>query len=72
MSEISGDDEHGGYPAGPVPGGRVVELMRKYPNLLGDLSAGSGLNAIMRDRKFGISFLNDFRTDCILVRLLQH
>ncbi len=61
-SEISGDDRHGGYPDGPViPGGRVVELMRKYPNLLGDLSAGSGLNAIMRDRKFGISFLNEFQ-----------
>jgi predicted TIM-barrel fold metal-dependent hydrolase len=60
--EISGDDRHGGYPDGPVvQGGRVVELMRNYPNLLGDLSAGSGLNALKRDREFGISFLNEFQ-----------
>lgn len=61
-SEISGDEKHGGYPDGPViPGGRVVELMRRYSNLLGDLSAGSGLNALRRDREFGISFLNEFQ-----------
>ncbi|MGI6538240.1 MAG: amidohydrolase family protein [Caldicoprobacterales bacterium] len=61
-SEISGDQMHGGYPDGPVaPGGRVVELMRKYDNMMGDLSAGSGLNAIMRDREFGIWFLNEFQ-----------
>lgn len=61
-SEISGDDKHNGYPEGKVmPGGRLVELMRKYDNLLGDLSASSGLNAIMRDREFGISFLNEFQ-----------
>lgn len=53
---------HDGYPGGPViPGRRVVELMRRYPNLLGDLSAGSGLNALRRDREFGISFLNEFQ-----------
>ena len=61
-AEISGDDVHDGYPTGKVqPGGRVVELMRKYPNIHGDLSAGSGLNAIMRDREFGIAFLNEFQ-----------
>lgn len=61
-SEISGDEKHGGYPNGPVvPGGRVIELMRRYPNLFGDLSAGSGLNALRRDREFGISFLNEFQ-----------
>lgn len=61
-SEISGDELHGDYPADPVlPGGRVVELMRNYPNLLGDLSAGSGLNALRRDRDFGIEFLNEFQ-----------
>ncbi|NLG53623.1 MAG: amidohydrolase family protein [Clostridiales bacterium] len=61
-SEISGDEFHGGYPASEVlPGGRVVELMRKYPNLLGDLSAGSGLNALRRDKEFGVKFLNEFQ-----------
>ena len=64
-AEISGDcTEEGrdGYPEGPVvPGGRVVELMRKYPNLHGDLSAGSAENAIMRDPEFGYAFMEEFQ-----------
>ncbi|MBQ8748456.1 MAG: amidohydrolase family protein [Oscillospiraceae bacterium] len=61
-AEISGDDFHSGYPKEKVqPGGRVVELMRKYPNLHGDISAGSGLNALKRDKEFAISFLNEFQ-----------
>ena len=61
-AEISGDEFHSGYPKSKVlPGGRVVELMRKYPNLHGDLSAGSGLNALRRDKEFAISFLNEFQ-----------
>lgn len=31
--------------------------MEKYPNIYGDLSAGSGLNAISRDPDFGREFL---------------
>ena len=61
-AEISGEEYHTGYPKGKVlPGGRLVELMRKYPNLCGDISAGSGLNALRRDREFGIAFLNEFQ-----------
>lgn len=61
-AEISGDDFHTDYPEGPVvPGGRVVELMRKYPNLHADISAGSGYNALTRDREFGIAFMNEFQ-----------
>ena len=64
-SEISGDvrqEQRGGYPKGKVtPGGRVVELMRKYPNLCGDLSAGSGFNAVTRDPDFGCAFLEEFQ-----------
>lgn len=46
---------------GPVlPGGRVVELMEKYPNLYGDLSAASGNWAILRDPDHGIAFLERF------------
>lgn len=61
-AEISGDEHHTGYPEGKVqPGGRVVELMRKYPNIHGDLSAGSGFNAIARDREFGIEFMKEFQ-----------
>lgn len=48
----------GGYPKGPVePGGALDRLFDAYPNLWGDLSAGSGANAIGRDREFGQAFL---------------
>ena len=50
----------GGYPTGKVIDGRVAQLMRKYPNLHGDLSAGSGGNAIMRDEEYGLAFLHEF------------
>jgi predicted TIM-barrel fold metal-dependent hydrolase len=39
----------------------VVELMRRYPNLHGDLSANSGYNAISRDPAFGLAFLEEFQ-----------
>ena len=52
----------GGYPKGPVSRpGRVVELMRRYPNLHGDLSANSGFNAVSRDERFGPAFLTEFQ-----------
>ena len=51
----------GGYPTGKVTEGRVAQLMRKYPNLHGDLSAGSGGNAIMRDEEYGLAFLEEFQ-----------
>ncbi|MBR5365084.1 MAG: amidohydrolase family protein [Clostridia bacterium] len=38
------------YPRGPViPGGRIEELLGKYPNLYCDCSAGSCRNALTRD-----------------------
>jgi hypothetical protein len=47
-----------GYPGGLVePGGAIDRLMEKYPNIHGDLSAGSGAGAITRDPKFGREFL---------------
>ena len=64
-AEISGDlkeEERNTYPKGDVvEGGAVVRLMRKYPNLYGDLSAGSGYNAVSRDPEFGHAFLTDFQ-----------
>ncbi len=64
-AEISGDctdANRGGYPKGKVvPGGRVVELMRKYPNLYGDMSAGSGANAFMRDPEHAYKFIEEFQ-----------
>ncbi|QDU79047.1 Amidohydrolase [Polystyrenella longa] len=58
-ASISGDVETlGGYPTGDVaPGGAIDRLMEKYPNIYGDLSAGSGNNAIARDMEFGREFL---------------
>jgi uncharacterized protein len=60
-ASISGDATQadlGGYPKGPVaPGGAIDTLMEKYPNIYGDLSAGSGASAISRDLAFGREFL---------------
>lgn len=48
----------GSYPKGPVePGGALDRLFDAYTNLWGDLSAGSGANAISRDLEFGTAFL---------------
>ena len=58
---ISGDATQadlGGYPKKPViPGGALDRLMKKYPNLYGEFSAGSGANSITRDLKFGREFI---------------
>ena len=60
-ASISGDVKQadlGGYPKGPIaPGGALDMLIDKYPNLYGDLSAGSGAQAITRDPAFGRAFL---------------
>jgi predicted TIM-barrel fold metal-dependent hydrolase len=60
-ASISGDvraPDLGGYPTGPVqPGGALDRLFDRFPNLWGDLSAGSGAGAIARDRAFGRAFL---------------
>src|SRR5258708_31527056 len=60
-ASISGDAKEAdlaGYPTGPVaPSGAIDALMDKYPNLYGDLSAGSGAGAISRDLEFGREFL---------------
>jgi len=51
-----------GYPKGKIEKpGRLVELMQRYPNLHGDLSAGSGCNAVSRDEDFGCLFLEEFQ-----------
>lgn len=46
------------YPKGPVvPGGITDRLLSDYPNVYGDLSAGSGLNAFLRDEDHARDFL---------------
>ncbi len=64
-SEISSEvteETRGGYPSGPVKStGRLQYLLKKYPNLYGDISAGSGFNAITRDMEYGYNFLEEFQ-----------
>jgi len=64
-AEISGDlkeEERNTYPKGEVAeGGAVVRLMREHSNLYGDMSAGSGHNAVSRDPEFGYAFMTEFQ-----------
>lgn len=59
-ASISGgleQDDLKGYPTGKVaPDGAVGRLFDTYPNIYGDLSAGSGSNALERDLEFGKAF----------------
>lgn len=65
------DDEKNLYPKGPVtPGGLTDRYLGDYPNMFGDLSAGSGQNALTRDEGFARDFLTRhqdkliFGSDC--------
>jgi predicted TIM-barrel fold metal-dependent hydrolase len=50
------------YPKGRVtPGGLTDRYLSDYPNMYGDLSAGSGLNALTRDEDFTRDFLTRHR-----------
>lgn len=64
-------DQTKNYPVGPVtPGGITDLLLREYPNMHGDLSAGSGLNFLLRDEAQAADFLERhhrqlmFGSDC--------
>ena len=61
-SEIGKNTEEtrGTYPKGKVEGGRLPELLRNYENLYCDLSAGSGSNALTRDREHAARFIEEF------------
>ena len=46
------------YPKTPVtPGGITDKLLSDYENMYGDLSAGSGLNSMLRDEEHAVGFL---------------
>ncbi len=49
------------YPKGKVIEGAVPRMFREFPNLYGDLSAGSGCNALTRDPEYAVKFLNEFQ-----------
>jgi len=54
--------DRAGYPSYPVrEEGVVPKLFRRYPNLYGDLSAGSGFNALKRDPEYALRFLDEFQ-----------
>jgi len=59
------------YPKGPVtPGGLTDRYLADYPNVFGDLSAGSGRNSLERDEEHAAAFLERHQdklmlgTDC--------
>jgi len=59
------------YPKGPVTAGGITDrLLSDFPNMYGDHSAGSGLNALTRDEEHARGFLERhqdklmFGTDC--------
>jgi hypothetical protein len=43
-------------------------MLRDYPNLCADLSAGSGLNALRRDPAFAVDFLLEFQAQLLYAR----
>jgi len=50
------------YARGPIQGpGRAQELLRRFPNLFGDLSAGSGYGALINQPDRGYAFLEAFQ-----------
>ncbi len=52
----------GRRPSGPIAReGVVPKLMRRYPNLYGDLSDYNGYNALARDPEYGPKFLTEFQ-----------
>lgn len=53
----------------PVKGeGEIVRLLRKYPNLYCDISAGSGCKALQRDLDFTRRFLTEFQDRIVYAR----
>lgn len=66
------DDPRKLYPGGRItPGGLTDRYLRDYPNMFGDLSAGSGENAFKRDPDHARAFLARhqdklmFGSDCV-------
>ena len=70
-AHISNDGQHDktAYPKGKVfPGGKLTAMLRQYPNLHCDISAGSGHNALSRDHEFAKDFLLEFQDRILYAR----
>ncbi len=62
MAPLETSASRNSYPKGPITEeGAVPRLMRKHSNLHGDLSAGSGHNALARDLDYAARFLDEFQ-----------
>jgi len=62
MAPLDTPADRGGYPNYPVTKEGVVPwLLRRYENVYGDLSAGSGHNALARDPDYAVRFINEFQ-----------
>ena len=62
-AEISADvteENRNGNPKGPVTEGELARLLRAFPNLMCDISAGSGHNALTRDPDYTYRFFREF------------
>lgn len=62
ISRLETPGDRASYPNYPIKEeGVVPKLFRRYPNMYGDLSAGSGFNALNRDPEYAVHFLNEFQ-----------
>lgn len=62
IGKLENPADRGGYPRYPVKEeGVVPALFRRYENMWGDLSAGSGYNALARDPEYAAKFLTEFQ-----------
>ena len=48
-------------PADPAGDGRIARMLRRYPNLYCDISAGSGLRALAADAEYTVKFIVEFQ-----------
>lgn len=55
-----------------VRDGKVTKLLRKYPNLYCDISAGSGLTALSRDPEHVMDFIMEFQDRILYARDCFH
>lgn len=70
-AHISGDGRYAeeAYPDGAVaPGGKLISMLRTYPNLYCDISAGSGYNALARDQEHALRFIDEFQKKILYAR----
>ena len=62
IGQLETTADRGGYPEYPIKEeGVVPKLFRRYENMWGDLSAGSGYNALARDPQYAAKFLTEFQ-----------